>query len=80
MALFFKKDPPKACPKCGKADGWRCVMDDTPQNDAEEAGLGNPFYLDSQRDPFYNNMGGTAPKTKYRYCCDNCGYEKTYRA
>ena len=42
MALFFRKEPPKACPKCGKADGWRWVMDDTPQNDAEEAGLGNP--------------------------------------
>ncbi len=26
MALF-KKDPPKACPKCGKADGWHITSD-----------------------------------------------------
>ena len=24
MALF-KKDPPRACPKCGKADGWHLL-------------------------------------------------------
>ncbi len=76
---LFQKEPPKACPKCGKADGWRCMPDDTPQSNAADAGMGNPFYLDSQRDPMFNSMGGYAPKTSYRYCCDNCGYEKTYR-
>ena len=76
---LFKTDPPKVCPKCGKANSWRFAPDDTPENHAETADLGNPYYLDSLRDPFFNNIGGPAPKTKYRYCCDSCGYEKTYR-
>ena len=50
MALF-QKEPPKACPKCGKEDGWRCVIDDTPLSTAVNAGMGNDFYLDMQRDP-----------------------------
>ena len=29
MGLFSKK-PPKACPKCGRADGWRIVPSETP--------------------------------------------------
>ena len=78
---FFKNEPPKACPKCGNTDSWRCVIDGTPQNHASDAGMGNPFYLDSQRDPFYTAMGNRAgPEKKEKYCyrCDKCGYEKTY--
>ena len=74
---FLKKDPPTACPKCGKADSWRCVIDDTPLNNAANAGMGNDFYLDIQRDPLYVRQD--EPGKTIRYCCDNCGYEKTYR-
>ena len=80
MRLFSKNAPTK-CPKCGKSDGWRCVTDDTVQSNAANAGLGNPFYLDSQRDPFYYEAtwNWQAPnKVRYRYLCDNCGYERTY--
>ena len=79
MRLFSKNAPTK-CPKCGKSDGWRCVTDDTVQSNAANAGLGNPFYLDSQRDPFYEATGNRQGpnKVRYRYLCDNCGYERTY--
>jgi len=76
MALF-KKDPPKACPKCGKEDGWRCVIDDTPLSTAVNAGMGNDFYLDMQRDPLYARHDES--KKMIRYRCDHCGYEKTYQ-
>ena len=79
--LLFSKNAPTKCPKCGKSDGWRCVTDDTVQSNAANAGLGNPFYLDSQRDPFYYKAtwNWQAPnKVRYRYLCDNCGYGRTY--
>ena len=79
MALF-KKDPPKACPKCGKADGWRFMIDDTPLSNAANAGMGNPFYLDHQRDPFAGGHYEQSKIISYHYCCDHCGYEKTYQA
>ncbi len=79
MALF-KKDPPKACPKCGKADSWRCVIDDAPQSNALNAGMGNDFYLDVERDPFYARNDVPGITINYRYRCDHCGYEKTYQA
>ena len=75
---LFKKTPPKACPKCGRADGWHCVTDTLPQSNASDAGLGNPFYFDMQRDPNYNGIGTSKPKERIHYRCESCGYEKTY--
>ena len=37
MALF-KKDPPRACPKCGKADGWH-ILD----NESSAVDYGDSF-------------------------------------
>ena len=37
MALF-RKDPPKACPKCGKADGWHIL-----NNEGTAADYGDRF-------------------------------------
>ena len=35
--FFFKTNPPKACPKCGKGDAWRCVVSDMSQSAAANA-------------------------------------------
>ena len=43
MALFFKKDPPKACPKCGKADGWRALPEAVQQDYVNTSGAVIPF-------------------------------------
>ena len=36
MALF-KKDPPRACPKCGKADGWHILDNESSAVDYGES-------------------------------------------
>ena len=63
MRLFSKNAPTK-CPKCGKSDGWRCVTDDTAQSNAANAGMGNPFYLDSSAIPSMKLRGTGKARTR----------------
>lgn len=77
---MFKKDPPKACPKCGKADGWHMLQIDSAQDYTNAADAVNPFSPAPIRNTFGQNMTGTMGKKskKLRYSCDNCGYEQAY--
>ena len=79
MALFFKKNPPKACPKCGKAEGWRVLPNEIPQDYVGNAAV-NPFASAPIRGTFGQGLTGTVGKKsqKLRYHCDCCGYEKAY--
>lgn len=79
MSLFSKKIP-KACPKCGKADGW-CALPETVQQDyVNQAGAVNPFSPAPIRGSFGQNLTGTMRRKskKTRFRCDHCGYERTY--
>ncbi len=80
MALFFKKDPPRACPKCGKADGWRALPEVVQQDYVSEGGAVNPFSPAPIRGTFGQNLTGTVGRKgrKTRFHCDNCGFEKAY--
>ncbi len=42
MALF-KKNPPAACPKCGKADGWRVLTAEASQDYVNQGSAVNSF-------------------------------------
>ena len=77
---FFKQEPPKACPKCGKADGWRVLPSETPQDYVNPAAAVNSFSSAPIRNTFSQNLTGTMGKKskKLRYHCDSCGYEKAY--
>ena len=77
---LFRKDPPAACPKCGKADGWRMLPIEMPQDYANQASAVNSFSSAPIRNTFGQNLTGTMGKKskKLRYHCDCCGYEKTY--
>ena len=77
---IFKKEPPKVCPKCGKADGWHMLPIETSQDYVNTASAVNPFASEPIRKTFGQNMTSTMGKKskKLRYHCDNCGYEKTY--
>ena len=77
--LFFKRTPPKVCPKCGQADAWRCVISDTPHSAAANAAPVNSFASNPARGSFGQSLTGWKGQSKrLRYRCDNCGYEKTY--
>ena len=80
MTLFFNKKPPKACPKCGKADGWRALPEAVQQDYANAAAAVNPFSSAPIRGTFGQNLTGTAGKKsrKTRFHCDHCGFEKAY--
>ncbi len=68
MALF-KKNPPAACPKCGKADGWRVLTAEASLDYVNQGSAVNSFSL----------TGAMGKKSsKLRYHCDSCGYEKAY--
>ena len=79
MSLFSKKIP-TACPKCGKADGWRALPIEAPQDYVNTASAVNSFSSAPIRNTFGQNMTGTVGRKskKLRYHCDNCGYEKAY--
>ena len=79
MNLFGRK-PPKACPKCGEAGGWRCVVDDGLPSAQMSAQAVNPFSSAPIRSPFGQNMTATMgqKKSRTRYRCENCGYEKRF--
>ena len=74
MALF-RKDPPKACPKCGKADGWRVLTAEASQDYVNQGSAVNSFSSAPIRNTF-SPMGKKS--SKLRYHCDSCGYEKAY--
>ena len=76
---FFKKDPPAACPKCGKTDGWRCVLSNTPQSAEANAAPVNAFTSNPMRGSIGASVAGWKGQSKrLRYRCDSCGYEKAY--
>ncbi len=79
MSLFSKRIP-AACPKCGKADGWHMLQNDSAQDYTNVASAVNPFSTAPIRNTFGQNMTGTVGRKskKLRYHCDNCGYEKAY--
>jgi predicted RNA-binding Zn-ribbon protein involved in translation (DUF1610 family) len=72
---LFKKTPPKACPKCGRADGWHITRIEAPTTPTDG------FYHASgatMRGPFGVQPGTSSKPPKNRYQCDNCGFEKSY--
>ena len=77
---IFKKVPPKACPKCGNADGWHLLTIDPSPSYVNDAASVNPFSSAPIRNTFGQNLTRTAGKkgNSVRYHCDGCGYEKTY--
>lgn len=76
---LFRKNPPAACPKCGKSDGWRCVVSDAPQSAEVNAAPVNSFASAPIRGTFGQNLTGMRGQSrKLRYSCSNCGYGKTY--
>ena len=74
MGLFSKK-PPKACPKCGRADGWRIVPSEAPTTPGD--GLYHASGA-SLRGPFGATPNMKAQVRKVRYSCSNCGFQKSF--
>ncbi len=79
MALF-KKEPPKACPKCGKADSWH-VQD----NESQAVEFGDRFRETLRPGGYSSNQftdmriqGRRNAAVSLTYICDSCGYKKTY--
>ena len=72
---LFQKTPPKACPKCGRADGWRIVPSEAPTTptDGIYHASGAPL-----RGPFGVAPNMKAQTRKVRYQCANCGFEKSF--
>lgn len=77
---IFGKNPPQACPKCGKSDGWHVLISETPQSYVDTASAVNSFSGAPIRSTFGQAMTGNMEKKsrKLLYHCDNCGYEKRY--
>ena len=76
---LFRKSPPAVCPKCGKADGWRCALSDMPQSMEVNAAPVNSFTVAPIRGSFGQNMTRmNGQRKRARYHCDNCGYEKVF--
>ena len=80
MATFFRKNPPAACPKCGKADGWRVLTAEASQDYVNQGSAVNSFSSAPIRNTFSQNLTGAMGKksSKLRYHCDSCGYETAY--
>ncbi len=77
MALF-KKDPPKACPKCGRSDGWR-IQEDVGQS----IEFGDRFSETLRPGGYKGNMFTemriqNRRRNVVRYHCDHCGFEKSF--
>ncbi len=79
MSIFRKKIP-TTCPKCGKADGWHIVREEQEYNAVTSARAVNQFASAPIRGSFGQNMSsGVGRRSKNRWRCDNCGYERLYR-
>ena len=77
MALFFKKEVPKACPKCGEKDLWQCVPAEPPESESAAASAVNPFSPAPIRGSFGQNLTGMKGRSKKLRCrCGRCGYTK----
>ena len=81
MALFFKKNPPKAWSKCGRAEGWICLYNDP----SAEAAYDQQTSAREQLSPGgYKSIDYTGSFSRrrqdraFRYYCENCGYDRTY--
>lgn len=72
---LFSKTPPKACPKCGRSDGWRIVPSETPTTPGD--GLYHASGA-SLRGPFGATPNMKAQVRKVRYSCSNCGFQKSF--
>ena len=80
MFSFFKKNPPKVCPKCGDSAGWRCIIDDASSKEMDRVAEQSSFYGNPARGSFgqMTNRKIYSGKQKIRYRCDKCGYEGKY--
>ena len=77
--FFFKTNPPKACPKCGNGDAWRCVVSDMSQSAAANAAPVNAMTSNPVRGSIGASVTGWKGQSKrLRYHCDHCGFEKSY--
>ena len=77
--IFSKKEPLKACPKCGKADGWRCMPSDMAQSMDANAAPVNAFTANPVRGSIGASMTSRSRQSKrLRYRCDHCGFEKSF--
>ena len=77
--FFFKTNPPKACPKCGKGDAWRCVVSDMSQSAAANAAPVNAMTSNPVRGSIgASETGWKGQSKRLRYHCDHCGFEKSY--
>ena len=72
---LFRKDPPSACPKCGKTDGWVHLPYEGPreQNEYLSVPLSSAPVMTSRV-----SLGPTGKNVRLRYHCRNCGFEKAY--
>ena len=78
MSIFSKKIP-ATCPKCGKAAGWHPVKEENTYNEVTSARAVNSFSSAPIRNTFGQNLTRTGgSRKKLKYCCNNCGYEKSY--
>ena len=76
---IFKKNPPDACPKCGRGDGWRCAMSDMPQTMEANAAPVNDFTANPIRGSVGASLVSRRGQSKrLRYRCEHCGFEKSY--
>ena len=62
MALF-KKDPPKACPKCGKADGWHILG-----NEGSAADYGERFDARLQPGGYAGSAVDIGDRSRETFC------------
>ena len=93
MALF-KKSPPKACPKCGKSNGWHILG-----NEGSAVDYGGRFDVRLQPGGYAGSAVDIGDRSRETFCpggasgnhavqnsrtgvltyhCDQCGYEKAY--
>ena len=76
--FFSKKDPPAACPKCGKADGWHIR-----ENEGSAVDFGDRFRETLRPGGYSSNQFSDMRIQNSRnavnvYQCDNCGFVKSY--
>ena len=60
---LFKKDPPQACPKCGKADGWH-ILD----NEGSAADYGDRFDVRFQPGGYAGSAVDLGDRSRETFC------------
>ena len=78
LALFGKKKPPKACPRCGETVLWRMLSEGGDSEEIVHPDNLNTFSPYERRAPGAGHgiPYGWGKKTMCR--CGKCGYEATY--